>query len=161
VTLAGVLSGLLSTEAAPCSTIYVGLNLRSSRKYFGLVEDRNPLLRFKEHWAAIDDHHRGTEANFDWKYNYMARQGGAAAWIFLPLISLPVVIPKHRLRTLEKLLIARNPTSVNCENRRRFATTLVVVFRRTDEQTNSAEQLNSCSTVQLFSCEKYCTFCFS
>ena len=124
VTLAGVLSGLLSEEALPCSTIYVGLNLRSSRKYFGLVEDRNPLLRFKEHWAAIDDHHRGTEATTDWKYNYMARQGGAAAWIFLPLISLPVVIPHHRLRTLEKLLIARNPTSVNCENRRRFANTL-------------------------------------
>ena len=105
--------------AEHCSTIYVGISLRVKRRYYGLVLDRNPMLRFEEHWKAIKQHHQRSEPITEWKYTYMAAHDSAENWIFLPLICCDMVLPRHRLRGLERRVINNHPSSLNMENRHR------------------------------------------
>ena len=63
--------------------------------------------RWQEHWRAVLQHTSGLASEIERKYEYMARHGGAASWLFLPYISCGQVIriPRHRLHSLELKII--------------------------------------------------------
>ena len=66
------------------SIIYIGFNLQVKRAYYGMVHERTPHERWKEHWRAILQHTAGLASETERKYEYMAHHGGAALWLFLP-----------------------------------------------------------------------------
>ena len=72
------------------SVIYIGFNLQVKRAYccmvYGMVHEMTPHERWQEHWRAVLQHPAGIASEIEQKYEYMARHGGAASWLFLPYI---------------------------------------------------------------------------
>ena len=118
VELAEILTRTLTSTSVEehTSIIYIGMSIQVKRPYIGLVENRNPINRFEEHWRQIQLHKRGEVAQVDHKYSYMASTGGCQ-WLFLPLLSCGMVIPKARLETLEKTIYKRFPNALNFQMR--------------------------------------------
>ena len=75
--------------------------------------ERTPHERWQGHWRAVLQHTAGLANETEQKYEYMARHGGAASWLFLPYISCGQVIPRHRLHSLELKIIGIYPNSLN------------------------------------------------
>ena len=69
------------------SIAYIGFNLKVKRAYYGMVHERRPHERWEEHWRAVLKHSASIASETERKYEYMARHGGAASWLFLPYIS--------------------------------------------------------------------------
>ena len=101
------------THAQPASVVYIGFSYCTSRPYIGMVQSRDPWLRFSEHWAKIADHQSGLSDPREAKYSYMASQGGVDRWHFLPLVVSSVVLSRYDLHRLEKLVWSRYPTRLN------------------------------------------------
>lgn len=101
------------------SIVYIGFSFHSKRPYIGLVHDRQPYLRWEEHWRCILQSMRGELC--ERKYDYMADNGGAKAWFFVPWVSCGDTISLNRLRVLEKRIIAKYPNALN-HIRSRWAT---------------------------------------
>ena len=72
-----------------------------------MVHERAPHERWQEHWRAVLQHSAGLASEIERKYEFMARHGGAASWLFLPynVISCGQVISRHRLHILEQKII--------------------------------------------------------
>ena len=101
------------THAAPVSVVYIGFSFCTSRPYIGMVQDRDPWLRFTEHWIKIADHQAGISDPREAKYSYMASQGGADRWHFLPLVVSSMVLSRRDLHRLERHVWSRYPTRLN------------------------------------------------
>ena len=50
------------------SSIYIAFSFSYKRPYIGLVEDRDALSRFREHWEKIVQHQRGIAEPWSVKY---------------------------------------------------------------------------------------------
>ena len=93
--------------------VYIGLSLKVKRAYYGMVHKRPPHKRWHEHWRAVLQHSAGITSETERKYEYMARHGGAASWLFLPYMSCGQLTCRHRLQRLEQKLIGLYPNSLN------------------------------------------------
>ena len=113
VQLASVMTDKLFKKGSePYSMIYLGFAMSTKVPYVGMVEARNPLLRFQEHFAAISRHRRRVVDEIDPKYSYMARSG-VGDWYFLPIVVCNGVIPKRRLLSLETRILSYYPNALN------------------------------------------------
>ena len=106
-------SRIAQTHAMPTSVVYIGFSFRTSRPYIGMVQDRDPWLRFTEHWASIADHQAGLSDPREAKYSYMASNGGVSRWHFLPLVVSSMVLSRRDLHRLERHVWRRYPTRLN------------------------------------------------
>ena len=52
-----------------------------------MVHERQPHERCEKHWRDVLHHSAGIANETERNYEYMARHGGAASWLFLPYIS--------------------------------------------------------------------------
>ena len=97
------------------STVYIEFNLKVNRAYYGMVHERRPHERWEEHWRAVLQHSAGIASETERQYEYMARHGGAASWLFLLYISCgqDLVIERHRLQNPEQQNIGLYPNSLN------------------------------------------------
>ena len=98
------------------SIVYIGFNLKVKRAYYGMVHERPPHERWQEHWRAVLQHSAGIVRETEREYEYMARHGGAASWLFLSYISCGQVIDRHRLQNLEQKIIGLYPNSLSEQN---------------------------------------------
>ena len=105
-------SSLFEKECDPNSLIYLGFAMSTKRPYVGMVEGRNPMSRFQEHFAAICRHRHKQVDEVDPKYSYMARSG-VGDWFFLPIVVCDGIIPKQRLLQLEKIVLSHYPNALN------------------------------------------------
>ena len=92
---------LFEKDCDPNSMIYLGFAMSTKRPYVGMVEARNPMCRFQEHFSAICRHRQQLVDEVDPKYSYMARSG-VGDWFFLPIVVCDGVIPKQRLLQLDR-----------------------------------------------------------
>ena len=99
--------------AVPTSVVYIGFSFKTSRPYIGMVQERDPWLRFAEHWASIADHQAGLSDPREAKYSYMASNGGVNRWHFLPLVVPSMVLSRRDLHRLERHVWSRYPTRLN------------------------------------------------
>ena len=72
------------------SIVYVGCSFILKRRYYGLVHNRVPQGRWQEHLRALLQHGSGMSIEREQNYSYMAHNGGAAKWCFLPTLPGPV-----------------------------------------------------------------------
>ena len=84
------------------SIVYIRFNLKVKRAYYGIVHERRPHKRWEEHWRAVLQHSAGIAIETERKYEYMARHGEAASWLFLPYISCGQVIDQAAKPGAEK-----------------------------------------------------------
>ena len=78
-----------------------------------MVHNRAPQQRWQEHWRAILKHGSGLATEKELKSSYMAHNGNAAKWHFLPYVTCGQVIPILKLKALEDRIIKKFPNSLN------------------------------------------------
>ena len=75
---------LFEKDCDPNSMIYLGFAMSTKRPYVGMVEARNPMCRFQEHFSAICRHRQQLVDEVDPKCSYMARSGvGGIVFFYL------------------------------------------------------------------------------
>ena len=110
---------LFEKDCDPNSMIYLGFAMSTKRPYVGMVEARNPMCRFQEHFSAICRHRQQLVDEVDPKYSYMARSG-VGDWFFLPIVVCDGVIPKQRLLQLERIILSHYPNALNKVSRQQW-----------------------------------------
>ena len=93
--------------------MYVGFSFGVKRPYYGMMHNRAPPKRWQVHWRAILQHSSGLATEKELKYSYVAHNGNAAKWHFLPYITCGQVIPILKLKVLEDRIIKTFPNSLN------------------------------------------------
>lgn len=78
------------------STIYVLLTTRWKAVYVGMVQQRSPQWRWREHLKAIQTPPKG-----DLKYKCMRRKAKAGSWWMLPIVDFTTVVEKRQLLRVE------------------------------------------------------------
>lgn len=118
--LATTMQGRLFEKGSePNSMIYLGFSMTTKKPYVGMVEARNPMLRFQEHLAAISRHRRQVVDEIDPKYLIMARSG-VGDWNFLPIVVCDGIIAKRRLLNLERIILSHYPNALNKVSRQQW-----------------------------------------
>ena len=106
-------SRIAMISTVPTSVVYLGFSFQTARPYIGMVQERDPWLRFAEHWASIANHQSGLSDPREAKYSYMASNGGVNRWHFLPLVVPSMVLSRRDLHRLERHIWSRYPARLN------------------------------------------------
>ena len=83
--------------------VHGGFRFGVNRPYYGRVHNRAPHKRRQEHLRAILQHGSGLATEKELKCSYMAHNGDAAKWHFLPYITCAQATPMLKLKAYQDI----------------------------------------------------------